>query len=187
MFGVDGHDLAGRGRVLDERAAHDERLLVRQRQGVAGMQRGESRREPDRTGHAVQHDAGSFEWPARDLGGGVRPRDELERRTRDAGPRRRGRQRRFEVGRRAARDPDNLDVELGSLIGNQIEPVSTGSEPDDAEQVGIASNDVERLGADGSGRPQDDDVPALAHLTSVSYRPGPGLGSLSVSLDSAKP
>ena len=43
VLAVDGHDLAGRRERLDERAADDERLLVGERQGGAGAQRGEGR------------------------------------------------------------------------------------------------------------------------------------------------
>ena len=91
----------------------------------------------------------------------------------DAGARRCGFERRFQVGRRPAGDADDLDVELDGLVGEQVEPVTATAQPDDTEQVGIAPDHVKGLGPDRSGRPQDHDVPALAHLTSVSYRPAP--------------
>ena len=58
VLGVDGDELTGPGEGLDEGPARDERLLVRQREGGAGGERGEGRCEPDRTGDAVEHDVG---------------------------------------------------------------------------------------------------------------------------------
>ena len=44
VLGVHRHDLPGRGRGLDQRAADDERLLVGQRERAAGGERGQRRR-----------------------------------------------------------------------------------------------------------------------------------------------
>ena len=52
---VDRHDLAGLRARGDQRAAHDQGLLVGQRQGVAGVERGQGRAQPDGAGDAVEH------------------------------------------------------------------------------------------------------------------------------------
>ena len=46
----------GLARLGDQRAADDQRLLVGQREGVAGVERGQRRPQPDRAGDAVEHD-----------------------------------------------------------------------------------------------------------------------------------
>ncbi len=71
VLGVDGNDLAGRGQPGDQRPAHDQGLLVRQREHPAGLERGERGGEPAEPGHRVQHHVGR---PGRDLGHGVRAR-----------------------------------------------------------------------------------------------------------------
>ena len=68
VLGVDRHDLAGLRARRDQRAAHDQRLLVGQREGGAGVERGQRRAQADGAGDAVEHDVARH---ARRLGGGV--------------------------------------------------------------------------------------------------------------------
>ena len=56
VLGVDGDDLARLRPVEHERAAHDQRLLVGQRERRPGLERGQRRAQPDRAGDAVEHD-----------------------------------------------------------------------------------------------------------------------------------
>ena len=58
MLGVDRNDLTRPRARGDEVAADDERLLVGEREGAAGLERGERRAEPDGSGDAVQDDVG---------------------------------------------------------------------------------------------------------------------------------
>ena len=58
VLGVDRHDLSGTRECGDEVAADDERLLVRERERAARLERRERRAEPDRAGDAVEHDVG---------------------------------------------------------------------------------------------------------------------------------
>ena len=55
VLGVDRDDLARLGPRGHDRAADDQRLLVGQRQGAAGVERGERRPQPERTVDAVEH------------------------------------------------------------------------------------------------------------------------------------
>jgi hypothetical protein len=61
--------------VHHELAADDERLLVRQREGLARLQRRERRAEPGRADERVQHQSASV---SRRALGGVGPDDELD-------------------------------------------------------------------------------------------------------------
>ena len=56
VLGVHRHDLPGLGPAGDQRAADDQRLLVRQGEGPAGVERGERGAQAGGAGHAVQHD-----------------------------------------------------------------------------------------------------------------------------------
>ena len=58
MLGVDGDDLAGLRDRGHQIAADDQRLLVREREGAAGLERGERGAEPHGAGDAVEHDVG---------------------------------------------------------------------------------------------------------------------------------
>ena len=58
VLGVDGHDLTGLGGLQHQRAAGDQRLLVRQRQPGAGFQRGQRGLQTERTDQRVEHDVG---------------------------------------------------------------------------------------------------------------------------------
>ena len=60
MLGVDGHDLAAaRGpRLGHDRARRDEALLVREREALAGFERGERRGQAREADDRVEHDVG---------------------------------------------------------------------------------------------------------------------------------
>ena len=60
VLGVDGHDLAAaRGaRLGDDRAGRDQALLVREREPLAGFERGERRGQPGEADDRVEHDVG---------------------------------------------------------------------------------------------------------------------------------
>ena len=73
VFGVDRHDLAGRGRLRHQRTTGDQRFLVGQRQHPAGPQRGKGRLEADRPGDPVEHDVGVDRLD--EFGGGPRTGD----------------------------------------------------------------------------------------------------------------
>jgi hypothetical protein len=145
VLAVDGDDLAGRGQAGDHRSADDQRLLVGQRQGVAGLERGDRGPQPHGPGDAVEHDVA---LQAGGLDGGVLPEPV--------------------VGR----------GELGDLLLEQLLLGAPGREGHDPEAVGVAADDVEGLGADRPGRPQDDHVTALdrswGHPIILTARRTPG-------------
>ena len=58
VLGVDGDDLAGPRDRGDQLTAHDQGLLVRERERAAGLERSERRAETDGPGDAVEHDVG---------------------------------------------------------------------------------------------------------------------------------
>src|SRR6185503_2397853 len=60
------------------------------------------------------------------------------------------------------------DTECPCLFPEQL-AISTGGERNDAVVVGVAADDVEGLGPDGAGRPQDDD--AASHPISLRADP----------------
>ena len=70
---------------------------------------------------------------------------------------------------------------LGRAIGNAAHPkfgrltlreraILAGSEPDESKPVRIVADDVERLGPDGTGTPEDDDVAHNLSLSGVTKR-----------------
>ena len=60
VLGVDRHDLAAAGgaRLGDDRARRDQALLVREREALAGFERGERRGQPGEADDRVEHDVG---------------------------------------------------------------------------------------------------------------------------------
>ena len=147
---VHGDDLAGLGGGLDQRPPDDERLLVGQGEGRPGVERGERRRQADRAGDPVEDDVGGATG---EDGRGVRAGQQL-------GPvcvlsglpcglgHGCG-----ELVDGAPRAPDGLDLQLHGLAGQQRE-VAAGAQRGDAEPVGRGLRDLDRLGADGTGRPE---------------------------------
>ena len=147
VLGVDRHDLAAarRPRLGDDRARGDEALLVGEREALAGFERGERGGEAGEADDRVEDDVG------------VGVRGELGER---AGV--------VEAGTREIR----RHAELGPLLLEQV-GVAPGGERDDAEVVAVAAQDVERLGADGPGRPEDDDAGGHGTQARGSSRPVP--------------
>ena len=111
VLGVDRDDLAGPRRRRHQRAARDQRLLVRQRQRRAGGQRGERRAQATGAGDPVEH--GVRGGRGGELGGSVRTGEHVhpgqlpaQRGGRGPGPRRRRAARRApRPAPRAARRP----------------------------------------------------------------------------------
>ncbi len=68
VLGVDRHDLTGLRAVEDQRAAHDQGLLVGQREGRAGVECGQRRTQTDRPRDPVEDDVAGHR---RGLGGGL--------------------------------------------------------------------------------------------------------------------
>ena len=58
VLGVDGDDLAGPRGARDQLTSDDQALLVRQREGRPGVERGERGGETDRPGDPVEDDVG---------------------------------------------------------------------------------------------------------------------------------
>ena len=54
--------------------------------------------------------------------------------------------------------PEYAGRELRDLRLEQVGVAAAGGQADDPEPVGVGAHEVERLGADRSGRPEDDDV-----------------------------
>ena len=127
VLGVDGHDLAAarRPRLGDDRPGRDQALLVREREPLAGFERGDRRRQPGEADDRVEHDVG------------VGMRGELGEHARASSTHERARSGGTPNSRACSRE--QLDV-------------AAGGERDDAVVVAVTGDDVERLGAD---RPVD--------------------------------
>ena len=144
VLGVDGQDLGARG--LGERhhelAADDERLLVGEREIDALAERRDRRAEPGRADEGVQDEVGGglHDEPHETLG----PGEHLA-----VGPRL-GRAR----GGVGIGEGDAIDAMLARLRDERL-PRALGRQPDELEVVG-ALEDLERLGSDRAGRPQDE-------------------------------
>ena len=54
---------------------------------------------------------------------------------------------------------------LGALPGQQVGVAAAGGQPDDLEAVRVGGDDLQRLGADGTGAAQDQHPERLAGLT----------------------
>ena len=108
--------------------AGDQALLVREREPLAGFERGERRRQPGEADDRVEHDVGVGERG--ELGEHLGRVDAASGRGRRGTPNSRG------------------------LRGEQL-GVAAGGERDDAVVVAVAADDVERLGADRARRSED--------------------------------
>ncbi len=132
VLGVDRHDLtAARGaRLGDDRASRDQALLVREREPLAGLERGEGRGQPREPDHGVQDDVGIRMGGEAGEDGGI-------------------------VGGGAGQI--GRHVELGPLPLEQI-GVPAGGQRHDPEIGSVPAQHVERLGPDRTGGAQDDDA-----------------------------
>ncbi len=151
VLGVDRHQLGARRRPqrLHHRPGGDQRLLVGQRQPLAGPQGLEGDRQAGEADDAVHHHVG--------VGGQVgEVADHLRERQRlgHLGPARR-------IGHR-----DDLGPELEGL-GDQDLGRRADTEADDLVAVPFGPHDVEGLGADRAGRPSHRN-PDGAHRPSLS-------------------
>ena len=116
------------------------RLLVGQRQRAAGLQRGQRRGQPDRAGHAVEHDVAR---PGGELGRRVRPGQDLgqpELPAAVAAGLRRGVEGELQVldGRSRATATTSTPSSR-AWRGEQVDPLAAGRQPDDPQPVGVAA------------------------------------------------
>ena len=166
VLGVDRHDLARRGRGLDERAPDDERLLVGQGEGGAGRSAARVGRSPIEpvmplsTTSAPQA-AATVAASSPTTTSGRYPRSPVAAATAAAQllGRRRGPRRRAGRGSAAACCAEQRGV-------------APGGQRDDPEAVGVGGDDLEGLGADRAGGAEDGDG-ARGHRTIVGDG-GPG-------------
>ncbi len=136
--------------VGDELAADHQRLLVRERQRLARLERREGRGEAGGADERVQDEV-TLGVTGEDLGG-VRTDDQLDAL--------RGPELLLHDGRRfLVRDRDRGRKELPDLPHEQLEVHPRGRQADHAEPVGMAARHVEGLGADRAGRPEDGQRP----------------------------
>ena len=129
---------------VTELAADDERLLVGEREVDALAQRRDRRAEAGRADERVEHEvgAGLDDEPDEPL----RPGEHLA-----VGPRLGGARPGVHVG-------DGDAVHAGALrLGDQRLPGALGAQADELEVLG-ALDDVERLGPDGPGGPEDEET-----------------------------
>jgi hypothetical protein len=152
MLRVHRNQLAGFRRALDQLAAGDEGLLVRQRQQMAGFQRSQGRHQADRTGNAIEYDVG------------IRPGGDPRRRvvagkefglvTAEACVRSRCLDRRRQVLPRTVGNPYGFCPGVYGLPGNQFQIAAAGRQGSHFETLRGAVDHVDALGSDGTGGPQ---------------------------------
>ncbi len=153
MFGVDGHDLARLGGLEHQRAARDQRFLVREGETGAGRERRQRGLQAQRAHQGVEHDVGLgvLDQP----GDGVRPGvGDVA----DLG------------GSGVVGDGDVRHACLGALLGQQAGIAAAGRQPDDLEAVRVGGDDVQRLGADRAGAAEDQHSQSVSVLTDLLCR-----------------
>ena len=133
VLGVDRDELARRGQPRDDRAAGDQRLLVRQPDLGAGLQGGDRGPQPLRAVHGVEHEVAAQRGH---LGGGTGAGVDRGRR-RVRGPLRVEALAQL-VGRRLLAHRDVCDPQLRRLGGEQLEVAAAGGQGGDPEAVGRA-------------------------------------------------
>jgi hypothetical protein len=153
VLGVDRHDLVGCGGRLDERAADDERLLVRQRQHRPRLEGCQGRPQTDRPRDPVEHDVGAT--PCGDRRG-IRADDDVGHGCRPAGVRCRRGDRGANLLDLAAGDTHERHVEGDGLTCEQLD-VAPGGEGGHGEGTRVRGDDLEGLGADRAGGAEDGD------------------------------
>ena len=132
----------------DEVAADDQRLLVGERDRGAGLSAARVGPEPDGAGDAVDAPGrrrcrASSTTPAS-------PVEHLE--VRDG---------RLAASAAAAGRPGRrAGTPWASRLRRERRPVAAGGEPDDLEAIGVCRDDLQRLGADRPGRPEQHDAAA---------------------------
>ena len=153
VLGVDARP-AGPGAAarVTERAAGDQRLLVGEGHRAPGLQRGQGGPQPLRAGDRVEDDVGIERRPVR------RSRTGRRRSAAAARPAGQASAIRFSSSsaRRLAGDADELDPQRGRLRGQQRrDRCRRRRSRATANRSRIAGDDVDRLGADRSGRAED--------------------------------
>jgi hypothetical protein len=168
VFAVDRHELARLGRVGDQLATDDERLLVGQSEGGSRLEGGERGLETDRPGHSVEDDVtrGSGH-----VDGGLRSGHQARNPVVALGEAATlgfGVERELDVlcGARLG-DGHQRDPVLERLPGEQRRIVATGCQRHDLEAVRVRGNDLEGLGADRARRTENGDT--LPHAAILSH------------------
>ncbi len=145
VLGVDRHQLGARGGagVGHDGPRSDERLLVGQRQALAGLQRSERDGQAGEADDAVHADVGDIAdgrqgvGAGHDLGAGG-----------DAGL--------DGGGLGGVGDGDDLGTHRPGLLDQRVDR-GVGPDGHHLEPFGLGGHDLEGLGADGTGRPGDRD------------------------------
>ena len=118
--------------ALDHRPAGDERLLVGEAEPLPGVEGGEGDGQAGEADHRVEDHV--------DVGVGGERGERVG--VVEAGP-----------------GPGRVDAELGRLGGEQLDVAARG-ESDDVVAVAVVPDQLQGLGADRAGRPQDRDASA---------------------------
>ena len=156
VLGVDRDDLAGprHAALTSGPPTMSDSLLASARVRPASSAASVGR-EPDRAGDAVEHDVAG---PGGELGRGVRAGQDLGQRLAGARSRavRRGVERELQVLGGARPRPRRRPRRRSSRAcsASSADPAAAGGQPDDPEPVGVARDDVDRLGADRPGEPR---------------------------------
>ena len=144
MLGVDGHDLAGFGRLDHQRTTRDQRFLVGQREPGTGGQRRQRGLEPERADERVEHHIriGVLHQAGDGVGPGIGDVADLR-------------------GRGFVGDSDVGHACLGALAGQQAGIAAACRQPDHLEAVRVGGDDLQRLGADRPGAAEDQNSDAV--------------------------
>ncbi len=145
-------------RTPHQRAAHDQRLLVGEREPRAALERGERGLEAGGADHAVEHDLGSA------FGGEPGGRAGPDPHPRAGGG---GFEARARLGRiRGALERERRGLEPRRLLAQRLE-TAPGRQGGDAQARGLGGRHLERLNADRAGRAQHREGPRarLVHGT----------------------
>ena len=131
----------------DDMAAGDQGLLVGRRDDLAGTKRGEDRSKADDTTGRDDHEID------------VVTRGELEERLVARGPIRAARE--VQTGEGVGfRQRNDRRSQLPCLF-RQRRPITAGRQPDDAEELRVRGDDLDRLGADRAGGAEERDAAPL--------------------------
>ncbi len=156
VLGVHRHDLSGCGGSLHQRPADDQRLLVRQRQQAARVERGEGGGQSDGARHPVEDHVARA---AGQLGGRCGADEDLGPATRRDPS---GQLHLDLAGACRVGDGHLRDLVSDRLLGQQLRMGPTRGQPDDPEPVRVAGDHGQGLSADGSRAAQQHDVAAGA-------------------------
>ena len=174
MFGVDGQKplRLALDEIHHELSADDEALLVGEREGLAALEGGQRGTEAGCTHKRVHDDVGI--GVPREHFRCVRTGEYLDARDRSQAPPQLD-------GRGLVRHRHVRGNELADLSRQEFEIVACRREPDDLEPVGVAPDDVQRLGSDRACGSEHDE---RAHIFKGTPG-GPNLGSPEASAPSA--